>query len=115
MLQQPVQITPEQMHAEREEALNALVEHTAPYYEGDTVPKQVLMNISDNGGYAPSQIRSDFSLGDLLEEVNEAIARFGEDATIVLSNGQRYGAGYGSIVSPRGDDLFYIPEERDEY
>lgn len=60
--------------------------------------QHVILNIQDNQGYAPDQVASrSISLKDLLSEVTEAIERFGEDAQIVLSNGQQYGAGYGYI------------------
>lgn len=77
---------------------------------------QILMNISDNQGYAPDQIDTRFTLGDLLEQVEQAIEDFGEEATIVLNNGQRYGASYGSIADPRGGYLFYsAADEQEDY
>ncbi|MGX1792277.1 hypothetical protein ACWIDW_04965 [Microbacterium sp. NPDC055312] len=74
---------------------------------------QVLLNISDNGGYSPDQINTSFTLGRLLEEVEQAIEVYGADSVIVLNNGQRYGATYGSIIDSEFGDLFYSPEEEE--
>lgn len=72
---------------------------------------QVLLNISDNQGYAPDQISTNFTLARLLEEVEQAIEVYGADSVIVLNNGQRYGATYGSIIDSPSADLFYSLEE----
>jgi hypothetical protein len=74
---------------------------------------RVLLNISDNGGYAPEQISSRFTLGKLLEEVEQAIETHGADSVIVLNNGQRYGASYGSIIESEFADLFYTPHDEE--
>lgn len=74
---------------------------------------QVLLNISDNQGYAPDQVNTSFTLGRLLDEVEQAIEVHGADSVIVLSNGQRYGAGYGSILDSPSTDLFYAPEDEE--
>lgn len=74
---------------------------------------QVLLNISDNQGYAPDQISTNFTLARLREEVEQAIDVYGADAVIVLNNGQRYGATYGSIIDSPSADLFYSPEEEE--
>ena len=74
---------------------------------------RVLLNIADNGGYAPDQISTSFTLGDLLEEVSRAIETHGADSVIVLNNGQRYGASYGSIIDTKFTDLFYTPEDEE--
>jgi hypothetical protein len=71
----------------------------------------VLLNISDNEGYAPDQIGTSITLTDLLAAVEQAIADHGDDAKVVLSNGQKYGAGFGSI-SPWAD-VFTLPNEED--
>lgn len=72
------------------------------------------MSISDNGGYSPEQINTDFTLGDLLEAVEEAIETHGAEAVIILSNGQRYGAGYGSIIDPGFGELFHAADENED-
>jgi len=74
---------------------------------------QVLLNISDNQGYAPDQISTSFTLARLLEEVEQAIEVYGADSVIVLNNGQRYGATYGSIIDSPSTDLFYTPEDEE--
>lgn len=74
---------------------------------------QVLLNISDNQGYAPDQINTSFTLARLLEEVEQAIEVYGADSVIVLNNGQRYGATYGSIIDSPSADLFYSAEEEE--
>lgn len=67
---------------------------------------RVILNISDNQGYAPDQIATKMTLARLLEAVEEAIEDFGPDAQIVLNNGQRYGASYGYIVDSGSAELF---------
>ena len=61
--------------------------------------KTVLIPVSSNMGYAPDQIDTPVTLGSLLEALQEAIENYGEDAKVVLSNGQRYGAGFGEFSS----------------
>lgn len=75
---------------------------------------RLLLDISDNQGYSPEQVETKFTLGELLEFTEEAIQEFGEDAIIVLSNGQRYGAGYGRINHPRYGELFRDANEDEE-
>ena len=75
---------------------------------------QIVMNFNGNQGYAPDQINSKVTLADLLEQVQEAIHEWGEDAEVVLhqmNNG--HGANYGSLAG--GYDLFDGTEEDDEY
>lgn len=78
----------------------------------------VLLPVNDNQGYAPDQVRTNVTLQDLLESVQQAIEEFGEDAKVVLSNGQRYGAGFGSIQA-FGNEVVISDanpdEEDDEY
>lgn len=62
----------------------------------------VAIAISDNQGYAPDQIATSITLQDVLEAVELAIQEFGSDAKVVLSNGQRYGAGFGAFVRGYG-------------
>ncbi len=72
---------------------------------------RVILNISDNQGYAPDQISTKMTLARLLEAVEEAIEDYGSDAQIILNNGQRHGAGYGSIIDPGFAELFHADEE----
>ena len=55
------------------------------------------------------------TLGALLVAVEDAIADFGEDATIVLANGQRYGAGYGALNVSRYGELFSEAVENEDF
>ncbi|MWB98312.1 hypothetical protein [Agromyces seonyuensis] len=82
--------------------------------EVSTSTTRVLLNISDNQGYAPDQIETRVTLGDLLDAVTEAIREFGEGAVIVLSNGQRYGAGFGSISSTWDGAVEFEVSDADE-
>lgn len=59
--------------------------------------KTVLLGVNDNQGYAPDQIQTEVTLASLLASVQEAIEEYGEDAKVVVANGQRYGAGFGSL------------------
>lgn len=78
----------------------------------------VTIAISDNEGYAPNQIETEVTLATLLESIQDAIEEFGDEAKVVLSNGQRYGAGFGKFSSYRGDleirDIDF-DEEDDEF
>lgn len=65
--------------------------------------RTVLIGVNDNQGYEPEQIHTEVTLGSLLDAVNAAIQEFGEDARVVVSNGQRYGAGFGSLESSYGE------------
>lgn len=80
---------------------NRLVTLSSALYIGvmntNTETATVLLPISDNEGYSPEQIRTRVTLADLLESVQEAIENFGADAKVVTSNGQRYGASFGSL------------------
>lgn len=69
----------------------------------------VLIGISDNQGYAPDQIETQVTLASLLEDIQQAIEEYGADAKVVLSNGQRYGAGYGRFIDTQ--DGVYISDE----
>lgn len=59
--------------------------------------RTVLLPVDDNQGYAPDQIETAVTLQDMLEAVQQAIQEFGADAKVVVSNGQRYGAGFGRL------------------
>lgn len=66
--------------------------------------KQVLLSISNNEGYAPDQIHTKMTLGELFQQVQEAIDMFGEDALIVTAEtGNQRGARFGSLSSAYGD------------
>lgn len=77
----------------------------------------IILPINSNQGYSPEQVMNEsITLGDLLAAVQEAIETHGAETKIVLSNGQRYGAGYGNIS--QWQDIFEEPEEdedRDDY
>lgn len=73
----------------------------------------VTLNINDNQGYSPEQVMNEsISLADLLSAVQDAILAHGEEAKIVLGNGQRYGATYGNIS--QWQDIFEAPEEDED-
>lgn len=59
---------------------------------------RISINVEGNLGYSPDQIESRITLGDLLEQVQEAIEEWGEDAEVVLHQmNNRYGASYGRL------------------
>ncbi|WP_136053592.1 hypothetical protein [Microbacterium sp. K5D] len=74
----------------------------------------VQIHINDNQGYAPDQISTHITLKAVLESIQDAIEEFGKDATVVLNNGQRYGASYGSFVRAYGNSLEITSAEQDE-
>lgn len=74
---------------------------------------RIQMNVESNLGYAPDQIDRPVTLADILEQVQDAIAEWGEDAEVVLhqtNNG--YGANYGRLHG--GYDLFDGPEDDED-
>lgn len=78
----------------------------------------VLIGISDNQGYAPDQVETQVTLASLLEDIERAIEEHGADAKVVLSNGQRYGAGFGRFIATHGE--VYVSDaarddDEDEY
>lgn len=74
--------------------------------------KRIKMNVEGNLGYAPDQIDSVMSLGDILDQVQEAIEEWGEDAEVVLhQQNNRYGANYGKLSKW---DLFSDPADEEE-
>jgi hypothetical protein len=77
-------------------------------------PATVLINISDNQGYEPDQIDTPITLAAMLESIQEAIEEFGDDAKVVLNNGQRYGASYGAFVQGYGSSLEITDAHQDE-
>lgn len=71
---------------------------------------RVLIGHQGNLGYAPDQIDTSFTLGDLLEAVQEAVEEWGEDAIVVThqtNNGR--GANYGSLYVP----ALFSPDDED--
>lgn len=77
----------------------------------------LLLSVQSNAGYSPDQIERRMTLGEMLEAIEYAISEYGDDAEIVLDNGQRYGAQYGYIAGHL-DDLFTdagYSDEADEY
>ncbi|AVJ49946.1 hypothetical protein FDJ43_gp48 [Microbacterium phage Koji] len=77
----------------------------------------VLLGVNDNQGYSPDQINTSVTLADLLEAVQQAILDYGEDAKVVVANGQRYGAGFGSLQTHYGSEVSITdaaPDEDDE-
>ena len=67
--------------------------------------KRISLNVESNLGYGPDQIQTSVSLADLLEQVQEAIVEWGEDAEVVVYQiNNRYGASYGQLA--RGYELF---------
>ncbi|AZV01759.1 hypothetical protein HOV00_gp40 [Microbacterium phage Schubert] len=78
--------------------------------------RTVILPISDNQGYSPEQVSTQVTLGGLLEAIQIAIEEFGEDATVVLSNGQQYGAGYGKIATEyTGEVVFSDADDEGDY
>ena len=74
--------------------------------------KRISLNVEGNLGYGPDQIERAITLADLLEQVQEAIVEWGEDAEVVLyqtNNG--YGASYGRL---NRYELFDTPDNYEE-
>ena len=73
---------------------------------------RIKMNVNGNQGYAPDQIESPIKLSELLEQVEQAIEEWGEDAEVVLhQQNNRYGANYGKLSKW---DLFSDPADEEE-
>ena len=73
----------------------------------------LLLSIQPNEGYSPDQVERRMTLAELQEAIEYAIDEYGDDAEIVLDNGQRYGAQYGYIAG-RVDDLFCEADNDDD-
>jgi hypothetical protein len=74
---------------------------------------KVILKIADRQGYSPDQVTNTITLGALLRAVEGAVENFGEDALVVLDNGDRYGATYGGLSE--WEDLFEnVPDDDDE-
>lgn len=67
--------------------------------------KRISLNVEGNLGYGADQMNRPVTLADLLEQVQEAIVEWGEDAEVVVYQiNNRYGASYGQLA--RGYELF---------
>lgn len=60
---------------------------------------RVILATESHTAYSPEAVENTITLGYLLDAVTEAIAAHGEDAEIVIHNGQQYGASFGRIDS----------------
>lgn len=74
--------------------------------------EQVILRIQPHTGYAPNQVTESITLRGLADAVAVAIDDFGEDAMIVLDDGNRYGATFG-LLSP-WEDLFVEVDDDEE-
>lgn len=73
---------------------------------------RVQMNVESNLGYAAGQIDRTITLANLLEQVQDAIELWGEDAEVILhQTNNRYGANYGKLAAY---DLFSSSDDQDE-
>lgn len=75
--------------------------------------------IDDNRGYTAEQVaeetRTQVTLQELLEGIQDAIREHGADAIVVLDNGQRYGAQFGVIRdASMGREWFQPATEEEE-
>jgi hypothetical protein len=75
---------------------------------------RVLLSIDDNEGYAPEQVDTTLTLGDLIAALQEAADEHGEDAIVVLNNGQRYGASFGRFTTMAGEIVDITATDEDE-
>lgn len=61
---------------------------------------KLLMHFSGNLGYGPDQVTGT-TLGELLEAIQDAVDEYGEDAEVVLCQGNNgRGANYGRLANP---------------
>ena len=58
---------------------------------------RILLAINDNTAYSASDVTETMTLRELIDALEEATEDHGEDALVVLDNGQRYGARYGAV------------------
>lgn len=78
------------------------------------MPHTVKLQHTGNQGYAPSQIRTRMTLGDLLSQLEEAIEEFGEDAVLVTyQTNNRYGASWGKLDHHPG--MITSAEEEEDF
>lgn len=64
---------------------------------------RVLLAIDDNQAYMPGDVETTLTLGELIAALQEAASEHGEDAIVVLNNGQRYGASFGAFRTMDGE------------
>lgn len=81
--------------------------------KGNTMATTLLLDVQPNAGYSPEQVERRMTLAELMEAIEYAIDEYGDDAEVVLNNGQRYGAQFGYIAG-RVDDLFYEADDNDD-
>ena len=77
---------------------------------------RVLLAIDDNQGYSPEQVSTDLTLGELIASLQEAAAEHGDDALVILNNGQRFGASFGAFRTMHGEivDITAVDENGEE-
>jgi len=72
-----------------------------------------VLRISNNQGYAADQVTNGVTLGDLLEQIQDAVDQYGDDTLVVTKDfGNRYGANWGSL--PRFDGVTLNGDDEDE-
>lgn len=64
---------------------------------------RVLLAIDDNTAYVPEDVDTTLTLGELIAALQEAAEEYGDDAIVVLNNGQRYGASFGAFRTMGGE------------
>lgn len=64
---------------------------------------RVLLAIDDNTAYSPEDVETTLTLRDLIDALEDAADEHGEDAIVVLNNGQRYGASFGAFRTMGGE------------
>ena len=75
------------------------------------------MSVTPNAGYSPDQAMNSnpLTLGELKEAIEDAILEFGENAILVLDNGQDWGARWGKINKHFGEiEILEYDEENDD-
>jgi hypothetical protein len=79
----------------------------------DSPQPVLLLAIEDNQAYTPADVSETLTLGTLLEFLQQAAEEHGEDAKLILDNGQRYGAQFGGFSIYR-DLITVAPGDDDE-
>ena len=74
--------------------------------------------IDDNRGYSAEAVaeetRTQVTLQELLEAIQDAIREHGADSVVVLDNGQRYGAQFGVIRDASSGHEWFQPSDADD-